>query len=75
MERLTVLKSMLSGGAEASILLWDLERAENTGKEFVHRPVGVVRKYGFRHNLVFFPPYRRAELKDIIYIFKVVDLP
>ncbi|MCJ1305535.1 hypothetical protein MMC08_008349, partial [Hypocenomyce scalaris] len=36
---------MLSGGAGSSIILWDLETAENTAKAFVHRPAGVVRTY------------------------------
>ena len=40
-----ILHSMLSGGAESSIILWDLETAENTAKAFVHRPAGVVRTY------------------------------
>lgn len=35
---------MLSGGAEGGILLWDLEKVENTRKEFVNRPVGGVGK-------------------------------
>ncbi len=39
-----VVKSMLSGGAESSIILWDLERAENTSKDYVHRPGGLIRK-------------------------------
>lgn len=37
--------SMLSGGAESSIVLWDLEAVENTTKSFVNRPAGVVRPY------------------------------
>ncbi len=41
---LMLVKSMLSGGAESSIILWDLERAENTSKDYVHRPVGLIRK-------------------------------
>lgn len=36
---------MLSGGADATVKLWDLESAENTSKRFTHRPVGAVRKY------------------------------
>lgn len=55
---------MLSGGAEGSILLWDLERigAENTirrggggggGGEVVYRPVGGIGKYGH----LCFPPF------------------
>lgn len=36
---------MLSGGAESSIILWDLERGENTLRNCVHRPIGVIRKY------------------------------
>ena len=43
-------KRMLSGGAEGSILLWDLERAEDTtrgGGEVVHRPVRGTGKYVF----------------------------
>lgn len=43
---------MLSGGAEASIFLWDLQRGELGRDEdvgdkeiFVNRPVGAVKKY------------------------------
>ena len=36
---------MLSGGAESSILLWDLERADNTLKRCTHRPADALRKY------------------------------
>lgn len=36
---------MLSGGADSTVKLWDLESAENTSKRFTHRPVGAVRKY------------------------------
>ena len=36
---------MLSGGAESSIKLWDLESAESTLKRFTYRPAGAVQKY------------------------------
>lgn len=36
---------MLSGGADSSITLWDLEKAENTVKSYAHRPAGKVPKY------------------------------
>ena len=36
---------MLSGGAESSIKLWDLESAENTLKRFAYRPAAAVQKY------------------------------
>ena len=36
---------MLSGGAESSTKLWDLEGAENTLKRFSYRPAAVVQKY------------------------------
>lgn len=36
---------MLSGGAESSILLWDLESADNTLKRCTHRPTDALRKY------------------------------
>ncbi len=36
---------MLSGGADSTIKLWDLESAENTLKRFTYRPVGAVQKY------------------------------
>ena len=36
--------SLLSGGADASIKLWDLERAESTRKRCVHQPLGTVEK-------------------------------
>jgi hypothetical protein len=54
---------MLSGGAESSIILWDLERVENTAREYVHRPIGVIRKYFLAH----FSPLResRPEAKRI----------
>ena len=35
---------MLSGGADPSIKLWDLEKAENTSKHCVHRPIGAVER-------------------------------
>lgn len=35
---------MLSGGADSTIKLWDLESAENTLKRFTYRPAGAVRK-------------------------------
>lgn len=60
---------MLSGGAEASILLWDLERAENTRKEVVHRPAGAIGKYGSQYISFFLPFATQAELKRI-YVFQ-----
>ena len=36
--------SMLSGGAESSIMLWDLEQAEKSSKNFDHRPVAAAPK-------------------------------
>ena len=38
---------MLSGGADTSIKLWDLETAENTSKHYVHKPIGTVEKYSY----------------------------
>lgn len=38
---------MLSGGAESSIILWDLECGENTCKRFTYRPTAAIRKYEF----------------------------
>lgn len=35
---------MLSGGADSSIKLWDLESAENTSKRYVHRSAGKVER-------------------------------
>ncbi|KAI9835665.1 MAG: hypothetical protein M1837_003678 [Sclerophora amabilis] len=35
---------MLSGGADSSIFLWDLEAAENTYKSYVHGPTGATPK-------------------------------
>lgn len=40
-------KYMLSGGAESSIKLWDLESAENTLKSFTYRPARAVQKYDY----------------------------
>ena len=37
---------MLSGGADSSILLWDLESAENTLKRYTHRPAARSNKSG-----------------------------
>ncbi|KAL9028206.1 MAG: hypothetical protein Q9196_003397 [Gyalolechia fulgens] len=51
---------LLSGGAEASIKLWDLERSENTQKHYINHPVAVVKKspsshqYGITH-VCFYP--------------------
>ncbi|KAI9704152.1 MAG: hypothetical protein M1836_007013 [Candelina mexicana] len=51
---------MLSGGANASIHLWDLERAETTSRIYTHHPVGSVKKtpsthqFGLTH-LSFYP--------------------
>ena len=36
---------LLSGGADASVAIWDLEDAEQTG-EARHRPLAAVGKYG-----------------------------
>lgn len=47
-------KSMLSGGAESSIVLWDLEKAENTSKQSVHRPVATLEKFGLLFLAVLF---------------------
>lgn len=47
-----LMERMLSGGAEGSILLWDLERAENTRREFVHRPNGGIGKYVWGHSSI-----------------------
>ena len=35
---------MLSGGADSSIILWDLEYTEDTSRKFTHRPAGRVQK-------------------------------
>lgn len=53
---------MLSGGAESSILLWDLESADNTLNHCTHRPADALRKssstsshkFGITH-LSFYP--------------------
>ncbi|KAL8934426.1 MAG: hypothetical protein Q9216_005916 [Gyalolechia sp. 2 TL-2023] len=51
---------LISGGAEASIKLWDLERSENTQKHCINHPVAVVKKsssshqYGITH-VCFYP--------------------
>lgn len=48
---------MLSGSAESSILLWDLEKAENTKKSCIHRPAAATKtshKFGVTH-LSFYP--------------------
>ncbi|KAL8825828.1 MAG: hypothetical protein Q9191_004175 [Dirinaria sp. TL-2023a] len=37
---------MLTGGADPSIKLWDLENAETTSKSCVHKPIGSVERYG-----------------------------
>ncbi|KAL8741859.1 MAG: hypothetical protein Q9190_005583 [Brigantiaea leucoxantha] len=52
--------SMLSGGAEPSIKLWDLHRDENTQKSFVNHPAAAVKKSAFSHqygitHLSFYP--------------------
>lgn len=68
---------MLSGGAEGSILLWDLERvgAENTtrrggGGELVYRPVGGIGKYGPRQiYLSLFLFLRKLKLNDMYVAF------
>ncbi|KAI9724504.1 MAG: hypothetical protein M1812_000572 [Candelaria pacifica] len=51
---------MLSGGADASIHIWDLERAEKTSGTYTHHPAGTVQKtpsthqFGLTH-LSFYP--------------------
>ncbi|KAL9602402.1 MAG: hypothetical protein Q9219_001825 [cf. Caloplaca sp. 3 TL-2023] len=51
---------LLSGGAEASIKLWDLESSENTERDYVNRPTAVAKKsssshqYGVTH-VCFYP--------------------
>ncbi|KAI9756602.1 MAG: hypothetical protein M4579_003780 [Chaenotheca gracillima] len=46
---------MLSGGADSSILLWDLEQEENTSKSYAHRPIAATargvssHKFGITH--------------------------
>ncbi|MCJ1400697.1 hypothetical protein MMC11_003905 [Xylographa trunciseda] len=40
---------LLSGGADASIHLWDLEEPENTSQSCLHRPLGTVRKSSSSH--------------------------
>lgn len=51
---------MLSGGAESSILLWDLESVENTLKSFIYKPAvkasksASSHKFGITH-LSFYP--------------------
>jgi len=42
--KLIWMASMLSGGADSSILLWDLENADNMAKRCTHRPVAAVNK-------------------------------
>lgn len=52
--------SLISGGADATIKLWDLESSENTLKRYVNRPAAMVKKspsthqYGVTH-LCFYP--------------------
>ena len=38
--------SMLSGGADASITLWDLEAAQDTSKTYTHSPIDTISKLG-----------------------------
>ncbi|KAL8672975.1 MAG: hypothetical protein Q9168_002608 [Polycauliona sp. 1 TL-2023] len=51
---------LISGGAEASIKIWDLTSAANTQQKFINRPAAVVKKsasshqYGVTH-LCFYP--------------------
>ncbi|KAL8752410.1 MAG: hypothetical protein Q9184_005745 [Pyrenodesmia sp. 2 TL-2023] len=51
---------MVSGGADATIKLWDLEDLENPSKRYINRPAAVVKKspsahqYGVTH-LCFYP--------------------
>lgn len=41
--------SLISGGAEASIKLWDLGHSENTHKHYINHPVAVVKKSSSSH--------------------------
>ncbi|KAL8813143.1 MAG: hypothetical protein Q9200_000491 [Gallowayella weberi] len=51
---------LISGGAEASIKLWDLEHSENTQQKYINHPTAVAKKsasshqYGITH-LCFYP--------------------
>ncbi|MCJ1243868.1 hypothetical protein MMC30_001065 [Trapelia coarctata] len=42
-------KYLLSGGADSSIHLWDLEQVENPRRNFTHKPVGTVPKTSASH--------------------------
>ncbi|KAL8718588.1 MAG: hypothetical protein Q9225_004290 [Loekoesia sp. 1 TL-2023] len=51
---------LISGGAEASIKFWDLERSENTQKYYINRPSAIVKKSASSHqyaitHLSFYP--------------------
>ena len=37
--------SLLSGGAESSISIWDLESIGSSSKEHIYHPLGSVEKY------------------------------
>lgn len=51
---------LISGGADASIKLWDLEQSETPSNDYLNRPSGVIKKspsshqYGITH-LCFYP--------------------
>ncbi|KAL8959061.1 MAG: hypothetical protein Q9183_005707 [Haloplaca sp. 2 TL-2023] len=53
-------RSLISGSADATIKLWDLEQYENTKRDFTNRPAGAVKKsssshqYGITH-VSFYP--------------------
>ena len=38
------LLSLISGGADASISLWDLESVENPRKDYIYHSIGAVQK-------------------------------
>ncbi|KAI4189789.1 MAG: hypothetical protein L6R41_001214 [Letrouitia leprolyta] len=54
------IDGLISGGADASIKLWDLEKSENVQKDFINDPVAVIKKsssshqYGVTH-VCFYP--------------------
>ncbi|MCJ1385224.1 hypothetical protein MMC17_008345 [Xylographa soralifera] len=43
-------ESLLSGGADSSIHIWDLEAVENTTQSCIYHPLGTVRKPSSSHN-------------------------
>lgn len=42
---LTVKCSLLSGGAESSIRLWDLENVKSTSKDVIYHPASSTERY------------------------------